>query len=372
MRGLLLATLFVLAFASTSGCSPSGAEPSPGLPQGVGTHRLLVQPDDAQKTNREIIKSLIASAKQSIYLTIYELSDQDIIDFMVAAKTANQALDIRVIFNCAAFKVCNQPGQGDAKDPNAVAKKAFSNAGIPWKNADPKFAVTHQKTFTFDEAMSIIMTFNLSLNYFVSTRDFGVITRTPDEVKEIVMVFRNDWATPIVPSSPSLLVWSPTNSRERTKSVIASASQSLDVYMEEFNDGDIADVLIAVAKRIKPSGGVVRFITAVLPVPGNPSADGNLAMRYLNRNGVLVRYGDWPISPDNQDGPKMYIHAKMVLADYRTPEAKAFVGSENFSPASLDKNRELGIILRMVPDAGLLDTLNRTFSVDWPKCRTDS
>ena len=39
-----------------------------------------------------------------------------------------------------------------------------------------------------------------------------------------------------------------------------------------------------------------------------------------------------------------YIHAKAVLADYGTPQAKLFLGSENFSTDSLTKNRELGLI----------------------------
>lgn len=39
-----------------------------------------------------------------------------------------------------------------------------------------------------------------------------------------------------------------------------------------------------------------------------------------------------------------YIHAKTILADYGTAQAQLFIGSENFSTDSLDKNRELGLI----------------------------
>jgi phosphatidylserine/phosphatidylglycerophosphate/cardiolipin synthase-like enzyme len=372
VRVLLLATLIVLVLVSISGCRPSEAVPAPVVSGDTGIHRLLVQPDDLQKANRETIRRLIASARRSIYLTIYEMSDQEIIDSIVAAKTANTYLDIRVIFNCASFKVCNQPGQNDHKDPNAVAKRAFSNAGILWKNAAPQFAVTHQKTLTVDEATSLIATFNFCPDYFVSTRDFGVITTDPDEVKEIVTVFENDWATPVIPSTPTLLVWSPENSRQMLKSVIASANRSLDVYIEEFDDREIADAMIVAANRLKSSGGVVRVITAVLSDPDKRSMDRNLAMRrYLNQNGVLARYGDWRVDPGNANSAKMYIHAKMILADYGTAGARAFVGSENFSPTSLDKNRELGIILKQSADAGLLSTISRTFSDDWSRCGKD-
>ncbi len=372
LRLSLLAILLVLVLVSISGCHPSEAVPAP-VPSGeIGAHSLLVQPDDPQKTNRDTIKRLIAGARRSIYLTIYEMSDEEIIDSIVAAKTANKALDVRVIFNCASFRVCNQPNQHDHRDPNAVAKRAFSNAGIPWKNAAPQFAVTHQKALTIDEATSLIATFNFCPDYFVSTRDFGVITTGPDEVKEIVTVFHNDWATPVIPSAPSLLVWSPENSRQMLRSVIASAGRSLDVYMEEFDDREIADALIVAANRLRSSGGLVRVITAVLSDPDKPSVDKNLTMRrYLNQNGVLARYGDWRVDPDNANSPKIYIHAKMILADYGTPGARAFVGSENFSPTSLDKNRELGIILKQGADARLLSTIVRTFSDDWSRCGKD-
>ena len=39
-----------------------------------------------------------------------------------------------------------------------------------------------------------------------------------------------------------------------------------------------------------------------------------------------------------------YIHAKVILADYGTPQATLFIGSENFSTDSLNDNRELGLI----------------------------
>src|SRR5580704_5115828 len=39
-----------------------------------------------------------------------------------------------------------------------------------------------------------------------------------------------------------------------------------------------------------------------------------------------------------------YIHGKVIEADYGTSHAKVFIGSENFSSTSLNRNRELGII----------------------------
>jgi phosphatidylserine/phosphatidylglycerophosphate/cardiolipin synthase-like enzyme len=39
----------------------------------------------------------------------------------------------------------------------------------------------------------------------------------------------------------------------------------------------------------------------------------------------------------------LYIHAKAVVADAGKSDAQMFAGSENFSAASLRRNRELGI-----------------------------
>ncbi len=54
----------------------------------------------------------------------------------------------------------------------------------------------------------------------------------------------------------------------------------------------------------------------------------------------------------------LYIHAKMVLVDGK----RAFVGSQNFTTASLDLNRELGILLN---DRITIARLARTFEEDF-------
>jgi cardiolipin synthase len=59
-----------------------------------------------------------------------------------------------------------------------------------------------------------------------------------------------------------------------------------------------------------------------------------------------------------KEDPGLYMHAKMMLVDGQ----RAFVGSENISTASLERNRELGIL---VSDQKVLSTLQQTFQLDW-------
>jgi phosphatidylserine/phosphatidylglycerophosphate/cardiolipin synthase-like enzyme len=57
----------------------------------------------------------------------------------------------------------------------------------------------------------------------------------------------------------------------------------------------------------------------------------------LTHAGVRV----YTYSPD----AALYIHAKAIVADPGTGSIRWFLGSENFSSTSLDRNRELGVEL---------------------------
>ena len=74
------------------------------------------------------------------------------------------------------------------------------------------------------------------------------------------------------------------------------------------------------------------------------------AFSQLESDGVHV-----VLYPDTASA--LYIHAKVIDVD----SAKAFIGSENFSTASLDYNRELGLI---TSSASVLGPLNSALSGD--------
>jgi phosphatidylserine/phosphatidylglycerophosphate/cardiolipin synthase-like enzyme len=59
----------------------------------------------------------------------------------------------------------------------------------------------------------------------------------------------------------------------------------------------------------------------------------------------------------------------MVLVDYGTPNAAAYVGSVNLSTGSMNNNRELGIIVR---EPAIMETLYSLFmNTDWPATAAD-
>jgi phosphatidylserine/phosphatidylglycerophosphate/cardiolipin synthase-like enzyme len=58
----------------------------------------------------------------------------------------------------------------------------------------------------------------------------------------------------------------------------------------------------------------------------------------------------------------LYIHAKAVVADAGRSDQQVFVGSENFSKASLDYNRELGI---RTTNKAVIATVGATLGADY-------
>jgi len=316
---------------------PSAAARKPRAPTQVpapapaaGSPRFFTEPDDG----RGPVLDVINGAQRTITLTIYEISDPDVVNALIAARQRGVA--VQVLYNLYSFT---------KSDPNAATISQLQGAGVETKPAARTFTVTHQKTLVADGQTAVIMSFNLQASYFSTSRDFGYVTSDPALVSEIEDVFNADWNyASFTPSQPSL-VWSPTNSRIKITQVIDGAGTSLDIYNEELEDKSVLLAISDAARR----GVRVRVLC---PVLGSASKDGNAA----GRNQIDSAGGQAKI------GTGLYIHAKMVLADYGTPSAQAYMGSENFSVTSLDKNRELGILLY---DASMLASLENTFQSDW-------
>jgi phosphatidylserine/phosphatidylglycerophosphate/cardiolipin synthase-like enzyme len=298
---------------------------------------VIVEPDDS----RTPVLNVINGAAKTIDLTIYELSDTQIVTALINAQKRGVA--VRVLYNYYSF-------QTSGTDPNASAITKLSAAGVKVQKAAQTYTYTHQKTLTADNKTSVIMTFNLASNYFTGTRDFGYVTSDASQVAEIEQVFTADWNYSSITPSLGSLVWSPVNSRTKILNLINSAEKTLVADNEELMDTDCINAFEAAAKR----GVSVRIITARL----NGSTDSNAA----GRNDVIAAGGQAKAGTKGSTGKSLYFHAKMILADYGTAQQQGFLGSENFSSTSLDENRELGVLMT---DSSLLSRLSSTFESDW-------
>lgn len=289
---------------------------------------LLVEPRD---TVAPLVRA-IDGAQKSLDLVIYELQDPEVERALVRAKERGVAVRV-LLENMSAF----------GKHPNQAAHDFLEGEGIAVHWAPGYFPLVHQKTLTIDGVAAYIMTFNLEPQYYASSRDFGVVDTDPSDVMAISRTFQSDWdgKQEMAPAGRDL-VWSP-GSAGVLLALIAHASSTLEIYNEEMADPRITQALEAAAAR----GVRVRVVMTY-------ATNWKQAFNDLSEKGVIVR--------TYASSAKFYIHAKAIIADGN----EAFLGSENFSAQSLDKNRELGILL-VRPD--IIADLQATFERDYQSAR---
>jgi cardiolipin synthase A/B len=229
-----------------------------------------------------------------------------------------------------------------SRNTGAYDYLAAHRVHVRWAPAGTTY---HQKTLTVDNATSVVMTLNLVAEDYPGTRDFAVIDTNRADVAAIVTTFNADFAgQAITPPDGADLVWSPTNAQASVLSVINGATHSLAVEDEEMDDPAVTAALAAAARR-----GV--DVTVIMTA----DSDWDAAFTELARAGAHVRlYAD--------DSSSLYIHAKAIVADAGRSGQRVLVGSQNFSVASLDYNRELGILTR---DQALVSAISATLAGDY-------
>lgn len=287
--------------ASTTGAKAAKARPL----------RVLIEP----AAGLAPIYQLITSARSSVDMTMYELADPTA-EADLAADAA-RGVDVRVILDRHLEKSANT---------RAYHYLAAHRVHVRW---GPAGTTVHQKTITVDNATSAIMTLNLVSADYADTRDFAVIDTSYPDVAAIVATFNADYAgRASAPPDGADLVWSPTNAQAAVLSVIGGAAHTLVVENEEMDDSAVTSALAAAARR----GVEVEVIMTA-------DAEWDGAFDKLAAAGVHIRlYAD--------DASALYIHAKVIAADAGRSDQRVLIGSQNFSVASLDYNRELGILTR--------------------------
>jgi phosphatidylserine/phosphatidylglycerophosphate/cardiolipin synthase-like enzyme len=289
------------------------------LGPGIIPTELAVEP---QAGSRPLVRAL-DRAQTRVFVEIYILTDSSVIRALERA--AAQGVAVYVMLEPSPLGLGTQPDR---------MMDRLRAAGIFVRWTRPGFQLTHAKFVVVDDRLAVISSANFSRSAFRQNRDLLVLDRRRADVLAISKLFRADWdRLPARFEDLDLLV-APVNARPKLQLLIARAHRTIDIYAEEIADTRIERQLGAAAER----GLRVRVL---LPWGGSRAAVAALA-----RKGVEVRELRSP-----------YIHAKVVSVDGK----EAYVGSENLSAASLDKNRELGILLR----GSAVRQLDTVFATDW-------
>jgi phosphatidylserine/phosphatidylglycerophosphate/cardiolipin synthase-like enzyme len=328
---VLMALVICSCFLQSSSSAHAAARPA-ATTLGLGTGRstnvsVFVEPDAGETP----ILNAINNATSSIYVELYLLTDTNVINAL--EKAASNGIDVRVMLDPDPYGVgTSQP---------AKTLKALSNAGAKTEDTKPGFTYTHEKGMLIDGSTAYIMSCNFTKSALggsssTTNREYGIIDTDPTDVAAFLGVFNADWKRSSYTLTDNDIVLSPVNSRSDFVSLINSARNSLQIEAEEMQDSCVEQAIVNAESR----GVKVQVI-----LPSNDS--GNSSGITTLKNGSVSVYED----------TNYYMHAKMIIVD----GTEAFVGSENISTNSLDKNREMGIL---VSNASVISTLQSTFSSD--------
>ncbi len=288
-----------------------------------------------QTTGRQPVLKAIYGAKKTIDIEIYLLTDKRTINALI--KQAQSGVKIRIILEKSPYNPNNSYSKAKKW------QKLLEHNDIAIKSGNPKFSLTHEKAIVIDNNKALIMTLNLTYSSFKWNREYGIIDDNQADVAEIEQVFNADWHRNPVKVTNKDLLWSPVNSQKRLINLIKSAKKSIIIENEEIIDKDIARALVKAAKK---------HVNIKLILPKRMM--NNYLVKKLIRNGAHVRFFD-------PNKGQLNMHAKMMVVD----NSEAYVGSINFSYSSLQKNRELGIMIHAQNNADIITQLAKVFYHDW-------
>lgn len=315
---ILIALVYVSYFLTHGTTQPT----QPHVLSAQSNIFLFTQPEDGRQT----LLSEINNAKTEILLEVYMLSDKQIIQALLAAK--ERGVSEKVILEKHPF------GGGNINDKTY---QELTADGVPVTWSSPSYALTHEKAMIIDNKEVFVLNQNLTAASFIKNREYDILDANPEDVKEARDIFFADTNRIPVTLSQSHLLVSPENSRATLIGLIKSTTAHIFIEMEILDDKQIIEELSKKAATIP-----VEII-----IPDTQTVGANIvSAAILQKAGVQVRTVKNP-----------YIHAKLLITD-----TTAYIGSINFSSDSMDRNRELGILLT---DQQIVGKLLSDFTADW-------
>ncbi len=251
--------------------------------------------------------TFIQRARGTLDINVYLMTDRRII--RAITHDVRRGIRVRILID-------RRPYGGRPR--GEIARLRATGAQVHYAPArfTGRYRFDHAKYMVNGQATEI-GTANLTWSAFHKNREYCDITRQPAIAHALHVVFTADWHNRPAGNAPRhTLVLSPG----ATPALVAAIRQPGGVCIESEELGKDRAILEA----LRAKGAQARIL---LPATLNPY-DRHIAQG-LAMDGVRVRYLAAP-----------YLHAKLIAGPTET-----FLGSENFTWTSLNRNREVGIIL---------------------------
>ncbi|EKD24956.1 MAG: phospholipase D/transphosphatidylase [uncultured bacterium (gcode 4)] len=266
------------------------------------------------------------TTQQNLDLRTYEFTQKE---FKPLLKTlAQKDINIRIIVEDKKF----QQFQNTLK----VLSQYYSwNKNIQLKS-DKQMGTeyTHAKVNLIDSGF-IIQTANLTNSSFASNREHFFQSTDTWIRKSLHTIFEKDriWIKITMQDIHPNLVVCNINCRGVIEQLLSSAKDSIIIQTQYITDDALRNIL-----KTKKSLPEFKLLVA-------DTDDNDELIRYFG-NEYARKF------------KKYYNHTKMILIDHKI----LLLGSMNLSATSLDKNREIGIILL---DTSIIKTFSDQFTQDW-------
>jgi cardiolipin synthase len=279
---------------------------------------LIVQPGDSFFP----IVDAIDSATSSIKMTIFRMNDPIVREAMTYAVSRGVKVQALVA-----------PASKGWTKRNKRLSEELSKVGIEVtvpRARKEKIKRYHYKIMTIDNAVSLILTFNPTQKNLHYARDFGLLIRDPEIATELSRLFDADWSGEAFKPADLPLLISPYNSRQKMLELLSSAERTIRILDAKVEDQQAIGLLLR-----KASGGC-----SIKIISEDTSYDEVVPNYHVRK---LARYK---------------LHAKCVVVD----GTRFFIGSQNIRPTSLDRRREVGLV---VEDDAMARKIERVFDEDW-------
>ena len=279
--------------------------------------QLITQPEDGVAP----IVEAIDRATKTVDIVIFRF-DLDAIE-----KALTQAVGRGVVVR-ALIAHTNRGGESKLRKLESRMLKA----GVTLSRTADDMVRYHGKLLIVDGRKAFVLGFNYTKQDIEKSRSFGLITRNPKIVRDIMKVVDADHNRTDLAVSSARVIVSPENARDRLAAFITGTKKELLIYDTGLTD----DRMISLLKTRAEAGVKIKVLGKV-----EKKWEPELA---------------WRVRPFT----KMKLHVRCMIRDRKT----AFVGSQSLRKLELDHRREVGLITK---DVRTVRKMAAVFDQDWKK-----
>lgn len=280
--------------------------------------------------NKQLLNDIVQqidSAKEKIYLEVYIFTEKRIREALKRAQT--RWLEIKVLLEHNPYKA---PGINN----KTYAFLQETGIEVIWSNTK-HYSLNHTKVIIIDNK-SIISTGNFSYSNFTKNKDFFIFLRDSEIIPLLTQIFLSDFEHKKNILYHENLILSPHYSRAKFETLFDSAQESIKLYFPYIQDDSLKNKLLEKANT---------WILIQLITDKKFEKSNSEAIKELEKNWIQIKTLN-----------KYSMHSKAILID----ETYLFLGSINFSEYSLDKNKEVGLIMKK---ENVVKKFRKIFEQDW-------